>query len=130
MLCSINVERKIDYSKVYKFFTMNKMLHMYIHTRIKLSNKYLLMHKNWRKYGAVARHAFFPILSLMTNIKYRTLLRYVQLSCTTSKAVADGPLASVGRYHFITSSTRYDKFRTVFSISRYLIKQNCTKKIV
>ena len=37
---------------------------------------------------------------------------------------------SVGRYHFFTSSIRYDKFKTVFGISLYLMTQNCTKKIV
>ena len=35
--------------------------------------------------------------------------------------------ASVGRYQFFTSGIRYYKFRTVFGILRYLIKQNSTR---
>ena len=50
--------------------------------------------------------------------------------CGLGLATSQEVSISVGRYHFFTSGIRYGKFRTVFGISRYLIKQNCSKKIV
>ena len=36
---------------------------------------------------------------------------------------------SVGWYQYFTSRIRCNKFKAVFGISRYLNKQNCTRKI-
>ena len=38
-------------------------------------------------------------------------------------STCNAPAHRVGRYNFFTSSIRYDKYRTVFSIPQYLITQ-------